>query len=496
MRTILVVLLSILITMETFSQNITTDRQPVAAGKFYTADKETLLKDLALLFKNCKKTTTILKVRAIISPHAGYVYSGRVSASAFSAIPRDAVYKNIFIIGSSHVMYFNGASVYNCGDYITPLGKASVNKEIANNLKLNKVFDYPIDAHIQEHSIENQIPFIQYYFKNDPQIVPIIIGSDDQNTVKNIAEALKPWFLPENLFIISSDFSHYPSYNDAIVTDRKTADGIISGSTRTFLDALKVNEAKKIKGLATSMCGWTSGLSLLYLGEGNKNLSLKLVDYSNSGDVPGAGKGEVVGYNAIVMYEKKNDDLAGSDKSFSFTKDEKKLLFGIVKNTLEAKLSGQRDYVVDEASLPETLKKPMGAFVTLKIGGSLRGCIGRFTSSEPLFKVVHESALSAAFDDPRFPPLTKDEFKKTHFEITVLGPMKKIKDINEIILGKHGIYIKKGNNSGTMLPQVATENGWSVEEFLGYTSREKAGLGWDGWKEAEIFIYEGVVLDE
>lgn len=497
MQTLLVVLLTILTTMETFSQNITTDRQPVAAGKFYPADKETLLKELAILFKTCKKPTANINVRAIISPHAGYIYSGRVSASAFSAIPQDAVYKNIFIIGSSHVMYFNGASVYKSGDYLTPLGKASVNREIANKLiSTNKVFNYPVDAHIKEHSIENQVPFVQYYFKNNPQIIPVIIGTDDQNTVKKIAEALKPWFIPENLFIISSDFSHYPSYEDAIVTDRLTAESIVSGNTRTFLTTLRENESKNIHGLATSMCGWTSGLSLLYLSEGNKNLSIKLVDYSNSGDTPNTGKDEVVGYNALVMYEKKNGDPSPPDKSFSFTNDEKKKLFGIVKNTLEAKLYEHKDFVVEEASLPETLKKPMGAFVTLKIDGSLRGCIGRFTSSDPLFTVVQESALSSAFEDPRFPPLTKDEYKKTDIEITVLGPMKKIKDINEIVLGKHGIFIKKGNNSGTMLPQVATENGWTVEEFLGYTSREKAGLAWDGWKDAEIFIYEGVVLDE
>jgi hypothetical protein len=134
--------------------------------------------------------------------------------------------------------------------------------------------------------------------------------------------------------------------------------------------------------------------------------------------------------------------------------------------------------------------------VTLKINGNLRGCIGRFISSEPLFNVVSESAISSAFEDPRFSPLTREEFKKTDIEITVLGQLEKISNINEIVLGKHGIYIRKGQLSGTMLPQVATENGWTVEEFLGFTSRDKAGLGWDGWKNAELFIYEGVVLED
>jgi len=140
--------------------------------------------------------------------------------------------------------------------------------------------------------------------------------------------------------------------------------------------------------------------------------------------------------------------------------------------------------------------QPLGAFVTLKIDGTLRGCIGRFISSEPLWEVVLESSQSSAFEDPRFSPLTKEELPKTDIEITVLGPLVKIDDIKDIELGRHGIYIKKDYRSGTMLPQVATENGWSVEEFLGYTSRDKAGIGWNGWKNADIYIYEGIVLEE
>jgi AmmeMemoRadiSam system protein B/AmmeMemoRadiSam system protein A len=498
MQTVLIVLLSIFTFMETFSQNLTTDRQPYAAGRFYPADKNELSKDLSLLFENCKKSSTIWQVRAIISPHAGYVFSGEIAASAYSAIPKNAVYKNIFIIGSSHVMYFDGASVYNTGDYITPLGKVTVNREIADKLILdNKVFAFPTTAHIQEHSIEVQIPFIQSYFKNIPPIIPIIIGTDKENTIKKIAEALRPWFTPENLFIISSDFSHYPAYKDAVENDSLTAMSIISGKPRIFLNTLRNNASKNISGLATSMCGWTSGLTLLYLAEGNDKLETKRLDYCNSGDSPSGGKAEVVGYNAMVMIDKDQSSSLPhtSGNSFSFTMEEKKKLFDIAKKSIESRFTDYK-YVMDERSMPDDLKKPMGAFVTLKINGALRGCIGRFFSEEPLYNVVSESAISSAFEDPRFSPLTKDEYKVTNIEITVIGPLKKINNINEIVLGKHGIYIKKGLRAGTMLPQVATENGWSLEEFLGYTSRDKAGLGWDGWKDAEISIYEGVVLED
>jgi AmmeMemoRadiSam system protein B/AmmeMemoRadiSam system protein A len=499
MRRVLIVFLSIFSVMEIYSQNKSTDRQPVAAGSFYEADKEALTRDIAGLFAECKKTPVSWKVRAIIAPHAGYVFSGKIAASALSVTPKNATISNIFLIGSSHVMAFDGASVYNTGDFITPLGKAIVNREIASKLKSgNKVFDFPVTAHMQEHSLEVQIPLIQYYYTKTPKIVPIIIGTNNTSTIRLIAEALEPYFTPENLFLISSDFSHYPLYKDAVYVDNQTAEGIVTGDPRTFLTAMKNNSSKNYPGLVTSMCGWTSGLTLMYLAEGDKNLEFKHIDYCNSGDTQYGDKDRVVGYNAIALIEKnsnmKNEQTSSTDVTFS--KSEKEQLFSIARNSIRTMLFENKRYPIDEKKIPESLKKQMGAFVTLKINGNLRGCIGRFLSPDPLYEVVQASALSSAFEDTRFNPLTKEEFDKIEMEITVLGPMKKIDNISEIVLGKHGIYIKKDFRAGTMLPQVATENNWTVEQFLGYTSRDKAGLGWDGWKNAEIFIYEGIVLEE
>ena len=498
MQRVCSVLLSIFIVMDIFSQPRTSDRQPVAAGRFYSADKETLTNDISRLFENCAKSSSHARVRAIISPHAGYVFSGKIAASAFSAIDSDTRYKNIFVIGSSHVMAFEGASVYSTGDYITPLGKVPVNKEIANALKKEKLFDYNVSAHLQEHSLEVQMPFIQYYFRNDPQVIPIIIGTDKGDNIKRIADILKPWFIPENLFIISSDFSHYPSYKTANEVDKATADAIISGDPKKFMEVLKKNSSVNDPGLSTSMCGWTSGLLLLYMTDGNSNFEYRLVDYCNSGDSPYGSRDEVVGYNAIVLYE--NNSGSQETKSLAdeikFSRKEKEQLISLARDNIRSLLYEKKRVSVDKATLPEILEMPLGAFVTLKINGSLRGCIGRFISSDPLYEVVLESSQSSAFEDPRFSPLTKEELKKTDIEITVLGPMKKIKSIEEIVLGRHGIYIKKDFRSGTMLPQVAIENRWTVEEFLGYTSRDKAGIGWDGWKNADLYIYEGIVLEE
>jgi MEMO1 family protein len=489
----------ILITMNFNPQYRQADREPVAAGRFYSANKDTLINDLSQLFAKVGTRISDTRVRAVISPHAGYIFSGQIAASAFAAVPSDSKYDNIFIIGSSHVMAFDGASVYNTGDYITPLGRAKVNREIADNLmKDNSCFRFPVTAHAQEHSLEVQIPFIQYYFKNTPPVVPIIIGTGNKATVKNIANALNPYFNNRNLFIISSDFSHYPSYADANIADKATADAIVTGNPETFLKVLQRNTAREIPGLATSMCGWTAGLTLLYLTGQDPELEFSKIAYCNSGDSRFGNKDEVVGYNAIILSEKKpvSNSSPQSYSEVSFTGEEKAKLFSIARGSIMKMLNENQRQTIDPSTIPPALKQQMGAFVTLNIKGELRGCIGKFTAPEPLYEVVNQMAEASAFEDTRFNPMTKKEFEKTEIEISVLGPLKKIRDTSEIVLGKHGIYIKKDFRSGTMLPQVATEQKWTLEQFLGYTSRDKAGLGWLGWKDAEIYIYEAVILEE
>ena len=498
MKTFFVVFILSAIAMEPFSSNRTSDRMPVAAGRFYSSDRETLIKDLAGLFASRVSSESSLP-RAIISPHAGYVFSGKIAAAAFSSVPAGSEIENIFIIASSHVMAFDGASVYFSGDYITPLGKVRVNRTIAEKLRNeNRVFRFPETSHIQEHSIEVQLPFIQYHIQDDPLIVPVIIGTDNRNTIKEIAEALRPWFTEKNLFVISSDFSHYPSYEDAKVIDGQMAEAIMTKDPEQFLSVKRKTESSGTGGLATAMCGWTSGLTMLYLIEKDPRYIIKKIDYSNSGDSKYGDREGVVGYNALVVlsgYERRKSDQ-GTGSDVSFTDKERDLLFSIARNSIKGMLFDQKRYTPDPETIPESLKQKMGAFVTLKTEGELRGCIGRFPSNDPLYEVVGQMAIASAFEDSRFSPLSRYEYGKLEIEISVLGPLRRISSISEIIPGRHGIYIKKDFRSGTMLPQVAVENGWTTEQFLGYTSRDKAGLGWEGWKNAELSVYDTVVLQE
>ena len=467
------------------------NRQPCVAGSFYPANPKQLKSELEGFFSEAlpKKTENVL---AIITPHAGYVYSGLVAATSFNQIDPEKDYEHIFIIGSSHRTYFDGASIYSKGHYITPLGEMEVDLELAKKLiDEHKVFSFNKDAHLQEHSLEVQIPFLQYKMKREFKIVPIVMGTQSVSAIEKIAKALKPYFNERNLFVISSDFSHYPPYSDAVKVDGATATAIATNSPEEFLETIRQNERKNIPNLSTSICGWTSVLALLNITEEMDNVEIIPLQYKNSGDASFGDKSRVVGYWSMAVVQKNNNDDA-----YNLTVEDKKTLLHIARNTIENYISKNEIPEIDTTDFSETIKIPAGAFVSLHKEKALRGCIGDFTPDKPLYLVVQDMAISAATKDHRFSRVKENELKKIDIEISVLTPMKKIGSIDEIELGKHGIYIKKGWNRGTFLPQVATNTGWNLEEFLGHCARDKAGIGWEGWKDAEVFIYEAVIFDE
>ncbi|HAF30138.1 MAG TPA: TIGR00296 family protein [Bacteroidales bacterium] len=478
---------------DNFKNQACTDREPVVAGSFYPDNPVALNAQLESLFAQASGVKTHDNVLAIIAPHAGYVFSGKVAASAYNQIDPDKEYENIFIIASSHRVLFNGASIYNQGDYITPLGKVNVNKELANKLiNENVVFVFNPEAHSAEHSIEVQLPFLQYKMKKNFQIIPIVTGTQTLGEIKEIAKALKPYFNDKNLFIISSDFSHYPNYNDAIHVDKITGDAVLANSVSKVIDAINENASTNVENLVTSLCGWPAVLSLLNITQNDRSIQVIPVDYQNSGDALG-DKIRVVGYHAIVFAKKKIQNMSNQ---FKLTNQEKEQLLELARNTINHYLITGKYLKVNESDLSHAMKSDCGSFVTLHKNGALRGCIGRFVADEPLYAIVQKMAIAAATEDKRFPVVEKLEMDEIELEISVLTPLQKIESIDEIEMGRHGIYIKKGFASGTFLPQVAIETGWTKEEFLGYCSRNKAGLGWDGWKEAEIYIYEALVFGE
>ena len=445
--------------------------QPAVAGQFYPADAETLT-TIVGGFLDSASTRADRPVQAVIVPHAGYVFSGAVAAEAYAGISPAAVYERIFIIGPGHREAFLGAAVDGSSEvYSMPLGDVSVDTRTCLELAAaDSVFHNRRKPFDKEHCLEVQIPFLQARLKRMPPIVPVIIGSVDGNDLGRIVRVLKPYFTQENLFVISSDFSHYPSYDDACKVDRATGDAILSGSVEEFLNTLLDNARQRIPGLATSACGQLPIAALLMMMEGREDLEIRHLDYRNSGDAAVYGdKSEVVGYHAFsVVYKEEAEKNTGASGGFSLTSEEREVLLETARRSIETAFDGKY-WLPSDSLLTQTLKAECGAFVTLHLHGRLRGCIGNLVGVRPLYKTVAEMARAAAFEDDRFRPLTREELEQVHIEI---------------------------GRSGTFLPQVADETGWTKEEFLGHCARDKAGIGWNGWKDADLYVYQADVFDE
>ena len=470
------------------------DRESFVAGKFYESDSQKLRTDIESFYRQAKPSKSE-NVIAIISPHAGYIFSGKVAASAFMQINPNLDYDCIFILAPSHYFAFEGASVWNQGSFITPLGKVEVDSKIADELiKDNSVFKYIPEAHNKEHAIEVQLPFLQVRMKKKFKIVPVIIGTQDQHTIEKIAQSLKNYLKPGNLFIISSDFSHYPSYDDANKIDNASALAILKNSPEELINYIQKSSKSNTQGLATCMCGEAGILCLLNMSSKIKNVEYHLIDYMNSGGTEYGDKKRVVGYWAISLVKK--TESVNPVTGFKLSEDDKEKLLMIARNTLEEYI--KKDIIInpDTTKISTNLKTNCGAFVTLTSNGNLRGCIGSFAIDEPVYKVVRDMSVSASSNDPRFDKVKPAELKNIEIEISVLTPMHKIDSISQIEIGKHGIYIKNGYRRGTLLPQVATGNNWTKEQFVKYCAVYKAGIPEDEIKNSELYVYEAIVFKE
>jgi MEMO1 family protein len=481
------------------SNNKLPDRQAAVAGKFYPSMDIELMDELIELFSKAKKLTRDQKIipehiRAVITPHAGYVFSGVVAAAAFLHLKKRDDIHRVFLIGSSHHVWFEGASIYYESHYITPLGKVKVDSILAKKmLSACSFLNYHPEAHSNEHCLEVQLPFLQYILPSTFKIIPIIIGSQSKETPCKLAEMLKPYFTQNNLFVVSTDFSHYPEYYDAVKIDQLTVEAICSNNPDQFIHQVNENEKKQIKNLATSICGWSSVLTLLYLTSSMRELRYNPILYQNSGDIALYGdKSRVVGYQSIVI----DLNMDPKHSTISLSTDEKKILLNHARESIINNIKPTTTKTDGEKSLPHALLAHFGAFVSVYIDNNLRGCIGRMESDESIYSTIEKMSIASSADDSRFSPIRAHEIEKMSIEISILSPLRKISSISEIIPGKHGILIRKDFRSGTFLPQVADKTGWNTEEMLSQCSDRKAGLGPDGWRDAEIFIYEAEVFSD
>jgi AmmeMemoRadiSam system protein B/AmmeMemoRadiSam system protein A len=423
---------------------------------------------------------------ALVVPHAGYVYSGPVAAYSFKQM-EGVEYDVAVIIAADHQMPLsNPISVWAEGGFETPLGIVPVDVELAEALiAADPRITFDAASHEGEHPIEIELPFLQRVCPGC-RIVPVLMGTDDDETVKALADALLSALPGRRAVVIaSSDLSHYPAYQDAIAVDGATLAAIETGEPGRVRETIDDSMKAGFSNLATCACGEGPILVAMRVAQGLGADTITVLRYANSGDVPYGDRDRVVGYGAVMFWRYDPPDLTEA-------RQEELLRLARTAIAEHLKTGSMPDYETDDP----VLARRSGAFVTLRKDGELRGCIGRLWADRPLYERVREMAVAAATEDSRFPPLTVEELDEVDIEISVLSPLRRVTDIEQIEVGTHGLVIVKAGQQGVLLPQVPVEEGWDREEFLEHLCL-KAGLLPNCWTEQPaLYAFTAVVFGE
>ncbi len=483
--------------MEPKFQNI---RQPAVAGQFYPVDKEELKSKIEEYLLAVEKQKVEGNIKAIIVPHAGYDFSAPVAAYSFKQL-QDKKINTAIIICNSHTAYFEGIAIDESDAWQTPLGLIEIDKELAKKLvKSDNVIKYNSNVHKDDHTLEVQLPFLQTVLAGQFKIVPILFGNTRDDSYKKLVRALADNLDKDDIVIISTDMSHYPSYEDANRVDKQTLKMIKSADILKLESHVKEVESQNIAGEQTVLCGIDGVKTVMELYGLLGWDKIEVLKYANSGDVAIGDKDSVVGYGAVVFTSPPAPLLRKERGAIGnmLNEEQKKELLNIARATVE---SYARDGKVPKFDVnDERLKWKKGAFVTIHKDSKLRGCIGQIApSGKPLWQVVRDMAVAACSKDHRFSPVSKKELDNIDYEVSVLSIPEKINNWQDIELGKHGIILQKGLRSGVFLPQVADETGWSKEEFLSQLCWQKAGLAPDCYKndsDVELKVFTAQVFRE
>jgi AmmeMemoRadiSam system protein B/AmmeMemoRadiSam system protein A len=471
-------------------------KKPNVAGGFYPANAAELSKAVDGFLDGANVPAAPGLIGVMISPHAGYVYSGWVAGYGFKAVASQKV-STVIILSPSHYFPFQGASIWAEGSFETPLGDVKVDDELAKKiLAQDKRFRFDRSVYEREHAIETQLPFIQKIFPK-AKIVPIIFGQPDLSVAEAVGKALLSAVGDRDdvLVDVSSDQSHFHKDDEARTIDKRGLDAIVSMDTESFWNGHVTGEME--------VDAFHAITAAMIYAQGRGFTQVKVVQYATSADVTG-DKGRVVGYASVIFakpslsaQEPPVAVAAPAQGLAPLNEEQKKKLLAIARTTI--------DTFVRTGSAPEVneqdprLLEEEGAFVTINRNGQLRGCIGNILGSGPLARTVRAMAIAAASEDPRFKPVSADELKDIDVEISVLSQPHSVKSADEIELGKHGVIVTRGMfNRGIFLPQVATDTGWSKDMFLSELCSQKAGLPRDCWKDpsTKIEIFTAEVFGE
>jgi len=465
-------------------------RKPVVAGSFYPAEPSELKKTVEGYLQKSDPEEIEGDIMALVSPHAGYVYSGPVAAYGYKLIS-GASYRTVIVISPSHTEYFGFSSVFNGGSYSTPMGEIRVDTGTAERIasadpgiRLSSKGHSGSPMGRGEHALEVQLPFLQAAL-GDFRLVPIVMGDQSEKNIDALAGAVSSVLEDvKGLIVASSDLSHFH--------DGKTAERL----DRVFIGHLKKLDSEGLlQALAskeTEACGGGPVAVAIKAAARLGADSCRILNYAHSGDVSGDDS-NVVGYVSAAIYkssrntgqrlegeaEKETSHDNGSSNRSELTPEDKVFLLKLARSAIISNF----DDSVKPPQAPQSpiLQEKRGAFVTLKKNGRLRGCIGYIEAVKPLRETIFEMARAAAFKDYRFDPLKEEEIEDLSIEISVLSPVREVDDPSQVSVGEHGLIITRGANRGLLLPQVPIEWGWQREEFLAQTC-VKAGLPGDSWK--------------
>jgi AmmeMemoRadiSam system protein B/AmmeMemoRadiSam system protein A len=451
-----------------------TIRPPAVAGQFYPNDPEELRKMVRTLLRDASGLDIHGIIRGLVSPHAGYIFSGIVAAAGYRQI--DPSTRTVILLGPSHRFPLKGPSIPSVTAYRTPLGDVPL-AQPAFKLRKLPIFESITEAHKMEHSLEVQLPFLQVMLKAF-EIVPILVNSADP---KALAAAIAPYIDNNTLIVASSDLSHYYPYERAVSLDRICTSAI----TNAEFSRMPLCEA----------CGKQAVMTLMHIAE-NKNWDAKLIDYKNSGDTAG-DKDHVVGYASIAFVDRKKESKKMRE---SISAQDKKALLRLARSAIEAKLvDGVK---VERPGSSPILKGDRGCFVTLHKYGQLRGCIGTIEPTCSLVECVEKNAQNAAFRDPRFPRLSAEELSEIDIEVSVLSIPERLnfKDRDDLKRQLrpfvHGVILSHGMHRSTFLPQV-WEQLPDKEQFLEHLCL-KGGMPATAWHDpaTSVEVYQAEVFGE
>jgi len=425
-----------------------TVRPAAVAGLFYPGEPKALAAEVDELLGGVARLAPRLGFpKALIVPHAGYIYSGAVAAHAYDELAAArGVVRRVVLLGPVHRVPVRGLAAPAADWFATPLGRVRIDRAALAALSDLPQVVSSDRAHALEHSLEVQLPFLQKQL-GEFDLVPFAVGDATVAEVAAVIERL--WGGPETLIVISTDLSHYHAYDAARTLDAATLARIAARATD-----LDHEEA----------CGATPLNGFLAVAE-KRGIEVKLLAACNSGDTAG-GKGKVVGYSAFAAHE--GGAVAAEQAGGT--------LLSIARGAIEHQLLGRPQPGFD---LP-WLAQAGASFVTLMREGRLRGCIGSLAPARPLGVDVAQNALGAAFRDPRFKALEAQEWGECRVEVSLLSTPKPLRFADEadllaqIVPGEDGLILEHEGRRGTFLPQV-WEGLPDKKTFLGELLK-KAGL--------------------